>query len=123
MIIEQNVPTPVRAWAECQVDIRNNERTIRLLEDGKPIDFDSYASIKVMGRARYREECCRPKIAALKQRNVECRERADRLRHTTVRLKYRGTICKEIELFRSIPVWRVLQGIPVQIEDLDQSEV
>ena len=42
---------------------------------------------------------------------------------TTVRLKYRGTICKEIELFRSIPVWRVLQGIPVQIEDLDQSEV
>ncbi len=43
--------------------------------------------------------------------------------NTTVRLKYRGTICKEIELFRSIPVWRVLQGIPVQIEDLDQSEV
>ena len=43
MIIEQNVPTPVRTWAECQVEIRNNERTIRLLENGKPIDFDSFA--------------------------------------------------------------------------------
>ena len=48
MIIEQNVPTPVRTWAECQVEIRNNERTIRLLEDGKPIDYSSYASIKVI---------------------------------------------------------------------------
>ena len=80
MIIEQNVPTPVRTWAECQVEIRNNERTIRLLEDGKPIDFNSYASIKVMGRARYREECCAPKIAELKRRCVECRELADKLR-------------------------------------------
>ena len=52
------------------MEIRNNERTIRILEDGKPIDFDSYASIKVIGRARYREECCKPKIAALKQRNA-----------------------------------------------------
>ena len=42
---------------------------------------------------------------------------------TTVRLKHRDTICKEIELFRSIPVGRFLQGIPVQIEDFDQSEV
>ena len=48
MIIEQNVPIPVRTWAECQVEIRNNERTIRLLEDGKPIDYSSYASIKVI---------------------------------------------------------------------------
>jgi len=79
MIIEQNVPTPVRAWAECQVEIRNNERTIRLLEDGKPIDFDSYASIKVMGRARYREEYCKPQIAALKLRNARCRELADKI--------------------------------------------
>ena len=79
MIIEQNVPTPVRTWAECQVEIRNNERTIRLLEDGKPIDFDSYASIKVMGRARYREECCKPQIAALKLCNARCRELADKI--------------------------------------------
>ena len=42
---------------------------------------------------------------------------------TTVRLKYRNIICKEVELFRSIPVGRFLQGIPVQIEDFDQSEV
>ena len=80
MIIEQNVPTPVRTWAECQVEIRNNERTIRLLEDGNPIDFSSYASIKVMGRAMYREECCMPKIAELKRRCDECRELADKLR-------------------------------------------
>lgn len=79
MIIEQNVPTPVRTWAECQVEIRNNERTIRLLEDGKPIDFSSYASIKVIGWARYREECCKPKIAALKMRNARCRELADKV--------------------------------------------
>ena len=79
MIIEQNVPTPVRTWAECQVEIRNNERTIRLLGDGKPIDFSSYASIKVMGRAKYREDCCKPKIAALKQRNAKCRELADKI--------------------------------------------
>ena len=79
MIIEQNVPTPVRTWAECQVEIRNNERTIRLLEDGKPIDYNSYASIKVMGRARYREECCKPQIAALKLCNARCRELADKI--------------------------------------------
>ena len=79
MIIEQNVPTPVRTWAECQVEIRNNERTIRILEDGKPIDFSSYASIKVIGWARYREECCKPKIAALKMRNARCRELADKV--------------------------------------------
>ena len=79
MIIEQNVPTPVRTWAECQVEIRNNERTIRILEDGKPIDFNSYATIKVIGRARYREEFCKPKIAALKQRNATCRELADKI--------------------------------------------
>ena len=42
---------------------------------------------------------------------------------TTVRLKYRSIICKKIELFRSIPVGRFLQGIPVQIEDFDQGEV
>ena len=80
MIIEQNVPTPVRIWAECQVEIRNNERTIRLLEDGKPIDFSSYASIKVIGLARYREECCKPKIARLKRRCTKYRALADRIR-------------------------------------------
>ena len=79
MIIEQNVPTPVRTWAECQVEIRNNEHTIRLLEEGQPIDFGSFASIKVMGRDRYREECCKPKIAALKQRNSKCLELADKI--------------------------------------------
>ena len=80
MIIEQNVPTPVRTWAECQVEIRSNERIIRILENGKPIDYNSYASIKVIGRARYREECCKPKIAELKRRCTECRELADKLR-------------------------------------------
>ena len=79
MIIEQNVPTHVRIWAECLVEIRNNERTIRLLEDGKPIDFNSFASIKVMGRVKYREEYCKPKIAELKRRCAECRKLADKL--------------------------------------------
>ena len=79
MIIEQNVHTLVRTWAECQVEIRNNERTIRILEDGKPIDLNSYALIKVMGQAKYREECCKPKIAALKQRNSKYRELADKI--------------------------------------------
>ena len=79
MIIEQNVPTPVRTWAECQVEIRNNERIIRLLEDGQPIDFSSFASIKVIGQARYREECCKPKIAELKRRCAECRELSDKI--------------------------------------------
>ena len=79
MIIEQNVPTPVRTWAECQVEIRNSERIIRILEDGKPIDFNSYATIKVIGRVRYREECCKPKIAELKRRCADCRELADKI--------------------------------------------
>ena len=80
MIIEQNVPTPVRTWAECQVKILRNERTIHLLEDGKPIDYSSYASIKVMGRAKYREEFCKPEIARLEHRNAEYRALADRIR-------------------------------------------
>ena len=42
---------------------------------------------------------------------------------TTVRLKYIATICKEVELFRSIPVGRFLQRVPVQIEDFEQGEV
>ena len=80
MIIEQNVPTPVRTWAECRVKIRNNERTIRILEDGRPTDFSSYASIKVMGRARYREEYCKPRIAGLKRSCARYRVLADRIR-------------------------------------------
>ena len=42
---------------------------------------------------------------------------------TTVRLKYIATICKEIKLFRGIPVGRFLQRVPVQIEDFEQGEV
>ena len=77
MIIEQNVPTLVRTWAECQVEIRNNERIIRYLEDGKPIDYSSFASIKVMGREKYREEFCKPEIARLEHYNAKCRALAD----------------------------------------------
>ena len=80
MIIEQNVPTLVRTWAECQVEIRRNERIIRLLEDGEPTDYRSYASIKVIGRARYREECCKPKIARLKRQCAKYHALADRIR-------------------------------------------
>ena len=43
--------------------------------------------------------------------------------NTTVRLKYIATICKEIKLFRGIPVGRFLQRVPVQIEDFEQGEV
>ncbi len=49
-------------------------------EDGKPIDFSSFASIKVMGRARYREEFCKPEIARLEHHNDEYRAIADRIR-------------------------------------------
>ena len=80
MIIEQNVPTPVRTWAECQVRILRNERAIHLLEDGKPIDYSSFASLKVMGREKYREEFCKPEIARLEHRNAEYRALADRIR-------------------------------------------
>ena len=80
MIIEQNVPTPVRTWAECQVRILRNERTIHLLEDGNPIDYGSFASIKVMGRAKYREEFCKPEIARLEHRNAKYRALADRIK-------------------------------------------
>ena len=84
MIIEQNVPTPVRTWAYCQVKIRRNEFLIRLMKKGNPIDYDTFASIKVMGFVRYREECCKPKIAALKQRNARCRELADKISRESV---------------------------------------
>ena len=79
MIIEQNVPTPVRTWAECQVRILRNERAIHLLEDGKPIDYSSFASLKVMGREKYREEFCKPEIARLEHHNAKWRELADKI--------------------------------------------
>lgn len=80
MIIEQNVPIPVRTWAECQVKTLHNERIIHLLKDGKPIDYSSYASIKVMGRVKYREKFCKPEIVRLERRNAEYRALADRIR-------------------------------------------
>ena len=48
---------------------------------------------------------------------------SERRENTTVRLKYIATICKEVELFRGIPVRRFLQRVPVQIEDFEQGEV
>ena len=58
-----------------------------------------------------------------KSKTEKSLEKTNPMGITTVRLKYRSIICKEVELFRGIPVWRFLQGIPVQIEDFDQSEV
>ena len=80
MIIEQNVPTPVRTWAYCQVKIRRNEFLIRLMKKGNPIDYDTFASIKVMGFVRYREECCKPRIASLKRNCAQYRALANRIR-------------------------------------------
>lgn len=84
MIIEQNVPIPVRTWAYCQVKIHRNEFLIRLLKKGDPIDFSSYASIKAMGRARYVEECCKPKLASLKRSCAQYRSLAERIRQKAV---------------------------------------
>ena len=79
MILEQNVPTPIRTWAACQVTIRRCERAIRLLEAGEPVDFRTFALIRRLGRARYREEWCRAEIARLKRRCAQYRVLADRL--------------------------------------------
>ena len=80
MILEQNVPTPIRTWAACQVKLRSHARAIRILEAGEPVDFRTFAAIKAFGRARYREEFCRPEIARLKRRCVRYRVLADRIR-------------------------------------------
>ena len=80
MILEQNVPAPVRTWASCQVSIRRHERAIRLLEAGEPVDYRTFAMIRALGRARYREEWCRPEIVRLKRRCARYRVLADRIR-------------------------------------------
>jgi len=80
MILEQNVPAPVRTWAACQVSIRRHERAVRLLEAGEPVDFRTFALIRALGRARYREEWCKPEIARLKRRCARYRVLADRIR-------------------------------------------
>ena len=83
MILEQNVPTPIRTWAACQVKIRRNERAIRLLEAGEPVDFRTFALIRTLGRARYRGEYCAPEIARLKRRCTRYRVLAGRIRRDT----------------------------------------
>ena len=80
MIIEQNVPTPVRTWAYCQVKLRRNKFLICLLKDRDPIDYETFASIKVMGFARYGEECCKPRIARLMRSCAQYRTLAERIR-------------------------------------------
>ena len=80
MILEQNVPAPIRTWAACQVKIRRYERAIRLLEAGEPVDFRTFATMKALGRARYRAEWCRPEIVRLKRRCSRYRVLADRIR-------------------------------------------
>ena len=80
MILEQNVPAPIRTWAACQVKIRHGERAIRILEAGEPVDFRGFAAMKALGRARYRAECCTPEIARLKRCCARYRVLAGRLR-------------------------------------------
>ena len=80
MILEQNVPAPIRTWASCQVKIRRGERAIRILETGEPVDFRGFAAMKALGRARYRAECCTPEIARQKRRCARYRVLADRIR-------------------------------------------
>ena len=82
MILEQNVPAPVRTWAACQVSIRHHERAIRLLEAGEPVDFRTFALIRALGRARYREEWCKPEIARLKRRCARYRVLSGRICRT-----------------------------------------
>ena len=80
MILEQNVTTPIRTWAACQVKLRSHERAIRILEAGEPVDFRTFGLIRVLGRARYRETYCNPEIARLKRRSARYRVLADRIR-------------------------------------------
>ena len=80
MILEQNVPAPIRTWAACQVKIRRCECAIRHLEAGEPVDFRTFAMIRALGRVRYREEWCTPEIARLERRCTRYRILADRIR-------------------------------------------
>ena len=83
MILEQNVPAPIRTWAACQVKIRRCECAIRHLEAGEPVDFRSFAAMKALGRARYRADYCEPEIARLKRRCTRYRILADRIRRNS----------------------------------------
>ena len=83
MILEQNVPAPIRTWAACQVKIRHGERAVRILEAGEPVDFRGFAAMKALGRARYRAEWCEPEIARLKRRCARYRILADRIRRNS----------------------------------------
>ena len=100
MILEQNVPAPIRTWAACQVKIRRCECAIRHLEAGEPVDFRSFAAMKALGRTRYRADYCRPEIARLKRRCARYRVLADRIRRNSATPPERYLFSKDEALNR-----------------------
>ena len=86
MIIEQNVPTPVRIWACCQDTIRHYEKLILILESGKYFSLGTrgiyvgfmkrYGST---GKEKFLEEYCKTEMKRLERRCVKYRALADRI--------------------------------------------
>ena len=86
MIIEQNVPTPVRTWAYCQDMTRHYEKLISVLEAGNYFSMGTrgiyvcfmrrYGST---GKKKYLEEYCKPESERLKRRCARYRVLADRI--------------------------------------------
>ena len=90
MIIEQNVPTPVRIWAYCQDSIRSYENLIPFLMAGKYFSIGTrgiYVSFMKRygsaGKKKYLEEYCKPRIKRLKRRCARYRALADRIQQNS----------------------------------------
>ena len=87
MIIEQNVPTPVRTWAYCQDMTRHYEKLISVLEAGSYFSMGTrgiyvcfmrrYGSA---GKRKYLEEYCKPESERLERRCARYRALADIIR-------------------------------------------
>ena len=90
MIIEQNVPTPVRTWAYCQDMIRHYEKLIRFLEAGKYFSMGSHGiyvgfmkRFGSAGKKKFLEDYCKPEAKRLERRCARYRALADRIRQNS----------------------------------------
>ena len=86
MIIEQNVPTPVRTWAYCQDMTRHYEKLISILEAGSYFDMgtrgiyvDAIKRYGSAGKKKYLENYCKPESERLRRRCTRYRALADRI--------------------------------------------
>jgi len=68
MILEPNVPNPVRKWAVCRVGIRKSEYLIERLSAGSPTSYRQVGALKTLGRAKFIAQVAEPELRRLERR-------------------------------------------------------